>query len=484
MPLTSIFWKRLFSSGVSSMQSATNDLIPKGQSRVGHVWATLALGMPLVGTQIAQIAINTTDVVMLGWYGTSHLAAGVLATQAFFFVFIFGAGFTYAVVPMAAQAEGRGDATQLRRSVRMGFWVIILYSAVVMPLMWQVEAILLFLGQKPELAKLAGDYMHLAQWSILPALATLVFRAFFAAQSRVQIVLWSALIGTLANAVLNYAFIFGHLGAPEMGIRGAAIASLGSSMAILVMLIGWTYIVPKFRSYQLFVRFWRPDWQAFNDVVRMGIPIGLMIIAEVGLFLSASVMMGWLGTVTLAAHGIALQLGSIAFMVPLGMASAATVRVGQLYGRGDDAGLARAAHVVLVISGIFALASALLFWFLPTELIGLFLDHSQPEALEVLSIAVPLLAIAACFQFVDSMQVVGAGLLRGLNDTRVPMLIAVISYWVVGLPVAWGLGFGLGFGAQGIWWGLAIGLGVASWLLLWRFFRRERFLSSQTQSAA
>jgi MATE family multidrug resistance protein len=291
----------------------------KEQRWSSHIWATLALGLPLVGTQIAQIAIATTDVVMLGWYGTEELAATVLGSQAFFVVYIFGSGFASAILPLAAQAEGRNDPTHVRRSVRMGMWILLLYAVLVMPFLWFLEPALIGLGQKPELAALASDYIRIAQWAMFPALMMMALRSFFAARSRAGIVLWSALIGTLVNGVLNYALIFGHFGAPEMGVRGAAVASVVSSTVIFLIMAGWAVLHPRHLEYRLFQRFWRPEWPAFFEVFRLGLPIGFTILAEVGLFMVASVMMGWLGTVPLAAHGIAIQLASISFMVPLGL---------------------------------------------------------------------------------------------------------------------------------------------------------------------
>lgn len=448
----------------------------KEQGWGAHIWATLALGLPLVGTQIAQIAIATTDVVMLGWYGTEELAATVLGSQAFFIVFIFGAGFANAILPLAAQAEGRNDPTHVRRSVRMGMWILLIYAVVVMPFLWLLEPILIALGQKPELAALASDYIRIAQWGMFPALMMMALRTFFAARSRASIVLWSALIGTLVNGVLNYALIFGHFGAPEMDVRGAAVASVISSTVIFLIMAGWALLHPVHREYRLFQRFWRPEWPAFFEVFRLGLPIGLTILAEVGLFMAASLMMGWLGTVELAAHGIAIQLASISFMVPLGLSHAATVRVGQAYGRGDMEGLARAAHTVMGLSVLIALGSATLFWVLPETLVGLFLDEAKADAADLLKVAVPLVLVAAAFQLVDAVQAIAAGLLRGIKDTRVPMIMAVISYWPVGLSAAYGLGFGLGFGGPGIWAGLAVGLGVAALLLNFRFAKRHLFL--------
>lgn len=441
-----------------------------------HIWATLALGLPLVGTQIAQIAIATTDVVMLGWYGTEELAATVLGSQAFFVVYIFGVGFATAVLPLAAQAEGRNDPTQVRRSVRMGMWIVLLYSAMVMPFLWYLEPALIALGQKPDIAALAGDYIRIAQWGMFPALMMMVLRSFFAARSRAGIVLWSALIGTLVNALLNYGLIFGNFGLPEMGVRGAAVASVISSSVIFLIMAGWAVLDSRHREYRLFKRFWRPEWPAFFEVFRLGLPIGLTILAEVGLFMATSVMMGWLGTLQLAAHGIALQLATISFMIPLGLSHAATVRVGQAYGRGDMAGLARAAHTVMGLAVVIALASATLLWVFPEALVSLFLDEANEDASELAKVAVPLLLVAAGFQLVDGVQAIASGLLRGIKDTRIPMYIAVISYWPVGLSVAYGLGFGLGLGGPGVWAGLAIGLGIAAIMLNIRFAQRHRFL--------
>ncbi|MDP2148415.1 MAG: MATE family efflux transporter [Hoeflea sp.] len=447
-----------------------------GQSWGAHVRATLVLGLPLVGTQIAQIAIATTDVIMLGWYGTEELAATVLGSQAFFIVYIFGVGFASAILPLAAQAEGRKDPTHVRRSVRMGMWILLLYAAVVMPFLWYLEPMLIALGQKPELAALASDYIRIAQWGMFPALAMMALRSFFAARSRAGIVLWSALIGTLVNGVLNYALIFGHFGAPEMGVQGAAVASVISSTVIFLIMAAWAVLHPLHLEYRLFQRFWRPEWPAFFEVFRLGVPIGFTILAEVGLFMAASLMMGWLGTVELAAHGIAIQLASISFMIPLGLSHAATVRVGQAYGRGDMQDLARAAHTVMGLSVVISFAAASLFWLAPEALVGLFVDKANVDAAELIAVAVPLLLVAAAFQIFDAIQAIGSGLLRGIKDTRIPMFIAVISYWPVGLSAAYGLGFGLGYGGPGIWAGLALGLGVAAVLLNLRFANRHLFL--------
>ncbi len=439
----------------------------------GHAKATLSLGIPLIGAQLAQIAINVTDTIMIGWLGATELAAGVLATQAFFLLFIFGSGFSLAVMPLAAQANGSGDVRGVRRSVRMGLWLALAYAATVMPILWMTESILLAAGQDPDIAALAGDYIRVAQWAMLPAILIMVFRSYLSALERAQVVLWATLAGTLANILLNYMFIFGNFGAPRMGIVGAAVASLGTTSVTCVALLIYSVSKEQLRRYELLVRFWRPDWQALSELLRLGWPIGATILAEVGLFAGAAIMIGWIGTIELAAHGIALQLAGIAFMLPLGLSSAATVRVGNAFGRGDWLGLSRAGTVSIVLVVLVTLATAILFWAVPEPLVGLFLDENNPDARNVMLNAVPLLAVAATFQLVDGLQVIGAGLLRGLKDTKIPMLFAVFSYWAVGMTLAYIFAFPMGFGATGVWWGLATGLAFASVLMIWRYLMRD-----------
>ena len=446
-------------------------------SLLAYIKAVIALGIPLVGTQLAQIAITTTDVVMLGRYGTRELAASVLGSQSYFFFYIFGTGLAHAIVPLAAQAEGRGDATTVRRAVRMGLWIVLMHAVFSLPFLYSIHHILNALGQDPGLTGMASGYVRILMWALFPALAAMALRSFFAARAAAQIVLWSTLVGTFANAVLNWILIFGNLGFPEMGLEGAALASLISNFVMLGVIAGWAAFAPGHRDYQLFTRLWRPDWPAFSELIRLGIPIAFTILAEVGLFMAASIMMGWLGVAALAAHGIALQLASISFMIPLGLANAATVLVGQAYGRGDEAGVQKSALATLLVSGLIALGAAALFISAPRFLTGLFLDRSAEGAPAILDAAVTLLAVAAVFQIADAMQAVGSGLLRGIKDTRVPMMIAIFSYWPIGLASAYLLAFVFGFGPAGIWAGLASGLTVAAILLNWRFARRRSFLT-------
>ena len=310
------------------------------------------------------MAMGVTDTVMLGWLGATELAASVLATQAYFLLFIFGACFAHAAMPLAANAEGRGDARGVRRSIRMGLWVLGLYSALAMVPLWHIERILLALGQEPELAALAGDYMRVALWALPPATLVMGLRSYLSVVNRAWVILAVTLAAALLNGLLNWVFIFGNLGAPALGIVGAALATTGSSVLMALLLIGYTALAPALRRYELWVRFWRPDWKAFFEVVRLGWPIGATIIAEVGLFSASSVMMGWLGTIPLAAHGIALQLASIAFGAARPRERRDRARR-QAYGRGSRPDVGRAGDTALAMAAAFALSAATIFLMWP-----------------------------------------------------------------------------------------------------------------------
>ena len=437
----------------------------------GHAKAVLILGLPLIGSHIAQMAIQMTDTVMMGWYGVEELAAIVLASSMFFLLFIVGAGFSFAVMPMVASAASAGDDAQVRRVTRMGLWTSALYAVFAMPFMWWSKALLLALGQEPVVAGFAQDYLRIAAFGLLPSLFIMVMKSYLAAMERTQIVLWVTLAGAVLNALLNYALIFGNWGAPEMGIRGAALASvLMQSLSFPLLVI---YAVRKMPQHTLFQRIWRLDRAAFGQVFRLGWPIGLTNLAETALFSATAIMMGWIGTLELAAHGIALQWTAVAFMVHVGLSNAATVRAGRAMGRADAAGLRRGGIATLVMALMLSSLTVLLFLGVPEPLIGIFLDSAEPTRDRIMTIGVSLLAMAALFHVADSAQVIALGLLRGVQDARVPLIFAVISYWLVGLPAGYLFGFVWGYGAVGIWMGLVCGLTLAAVLLNYRFWTRN-----------
>ena len=445
------------------------------QTLTKHLRATLVLGVPLVFAQLAQIAIGVTDTIMLGWLGTSELAAGTLAFQLFFILLIVGIGFGAAMVPLIANAMGREDPRSVRRAGRMGLWVLIAMAILFMAPLWFTRPILLLFGQEAELAQMAQDYMRIAQWSMIPAFILIGLRSFLTSIEKANAVLWITVFTATLNGLLNYAFIFGNWGAPRLEMEGAGVATLIANIVAAGMALVVVAQTPAAKPYTLFVRFWRPDWLAIKDIFRLGVPISLSIFAEAGMFSAASVMIGWIGEIPLAAHGIALQWASAAFMIPLGLAQAASVRVGNAAGRNDNIAIGLAGRAVLILGLGFAVLAALLFLVFPEQMVRLFLDADSADVDLVVAYAVPMLYMAAAFQVFDTLQVASGSNLRGLQDTKVPMFIATFSYWIVGMGSAYVLAFPMGFGGAGVWGGLVVGLATAAAALTYRFANRTRF---------
>ena len=435
-----------------------------------HFRATLVLGLPLVGTNIAGFLVHLTDTLMLGWYDVTALAAATLATTFWFSLFILGAGFANAVMPMVAAADAEEDGIRVRRVTRMGLWLSVFYAALVIPILFWSEAMFLAIGQEPEIAVLAQRYLRVAAFGLIPALAVMVLRSFLAALERTAFLLWITVLAIVLNALINYALIFGNFGAPEMGIRGAAVASILVQSIWLALIVG--YVMRVLPDYELFRRWWKSDGEVMAQVFRLGVPIGLTGLAESGLFSASTVLMGMLGEVQLAAHGIALQVSGLMFMFHLGMSQAATVRAGAAFGRKDETSLRRAGVAAIGASTFFGCLTVVVFLVFPEEISSLFIDPADPLRDQVLAVSVTLMAMAALFQLVDAAQVMAIGLLRGVQDTAVPFYIAVLSYWAIGIPVSYGLGVYSPLGFVGIWLGLVFGLTFAAVLLMVRFWRR------------
>jgi MATE family multidrug resistance protein len=332
------------------------------------------------------------------------------------------------------------------------------------------EQILLAAGQKPEVARLASEYIAIGHFAVLPGLLYNVIRALVSAIERAGVILFVTIAMLTMNAILAYCLVLGHFGLPRLGLQGAAMVSLAVQTAGFLFIVAFVQSREETRRYEIFVRLWRPDWHALWEVVRLGFPISVTLLAEVSLFTAASLLMGQIGTIELAAHGIALQWASIAFMIPLGLSQAATVRVGVAHGQGDHLGLRRAAVVVVIVSCTISIIGSTIFATVPSWLGSWFLDVSSADAPQVLAYAAPLIVVAGLFQLVDGLQAIASGLLRGLKDARVPMIMALIAYWPIGFFLAWLLAFPLGFGGIGIWFGFLLGLGSAATMLCARFY--------------
>jgi MATE family multidrug resistance protein len=444
-----------------------------------HPWwtevrATLALGWPLVLTNLAQMSIGTTDVVMMGWLGPDALAAGAIGSNAYFTLWIFCFGVVMATQPMVAQAIGRQRriVRDVRRSLRQGAWMGVALGVPSCVALWNVEPIFFALGQDPSLIPEAVAYVRAYLLGLIPALWFGILRGFLAAFDRPRVGLWIMLAGVVVNALGNYALIFGHWGFPAMGLPGSGYASSLANAFMFAALLGFVLVDRRFRRFRLLGRWWRPDWPRFAELLHLGLPIGGIWLLEVGVFAAAVFVMGVISANTVAAHMIAIQCAALAFMVPLGLGQAATVRVGIAAGAGDAIGVRRAGWCALALGVGFMAMTALVMVIAPHTIVGWFLYLDRPETAEVAELAAAFLAVAALFQMVDGAQAVAAGALRGLKDTRVPMAVAAIGYWLIGGPIGIGLAFGAGWQGVGIWVGLASGLAVVAVLLVWRFASR------------
>ncbi len=437
--------------------------IQAGARAPANLWrseirATVALAWPMVLTNLGQTAMTATDVMMMGRLGPQALAASALGSNLYFMPMIFGLGLILATSPMMAK----------------GLWLAVFAAVPIWLFLWHGEEVLLAMGHEPALAHQAGIYLRWLQWAVLPFYGYIVLRSFISALERPGWALVIVFLAVACNVLLNWMFIFGNLGAPAMGIAGSGFATTLSSVLMFAGLALVVVVEKKFRRYQIFGRFWRSDWPRLRTLLRLGLPIAGILAFEVTIFNVSALLMGLIDADSLAAHAIAIQIGSISFMVPLGLNQAATVRVGLAHGARNPEGVSRAGWTSFVIGVSFMALTGLVMILAPHLLIRAFIDVADPANAHVIGLAVSFLAFAALFQVFDGAQAVAAGMLRGLHDTRVPMIYAAIGYWGVGLPLGVLLAFHFGMAGIGIWIGLALGLAVVAVLLLARWLRRDR----------
>ncbi|MGV3481531.1 MAG: MATE family efflux transporter [Sphingobium sp.] len=438
--------------------------------------ATVLLALPLIFGNLAQSAIYATDLIWLGRLGADSLAAAALGVNLYTACMIFGMGLMTAASPMIARERGRrfNSIRDVRRTVRQSCWAAVTIALPLWAVMWNGEAILLLMDQDPALAAMAGTMLRWLQWGLLPYLFFLALRNYVSALERPRWAVGVLVAGLPINALLAWILIFGHFGMPKMGLAGAGLASALTNSLLFLGLTAVVVTDRQFRRYRLFGRFWVADWPRYRAVWALGLPIAVTLAFEVTVFNAAVFLMGLIDKPSLAAHAIAIQISAMAFMVPMGLAQAATVRVGFWQGRGDARAVARAGWLSLAIALGFSVLAAAVLIGAPRLLIGVFLDLDDPANALVARLAVSFLAVAALFQIVDGAQAVGAGVLRGLHDTRVPMLYAGVGYWVIGIGVGTVLAFPLGMRGIGIWLGLASGLAAVAVLMVLRWVRRDR----------
>ncbi|WP_265564284.1 MATE family efflux transporter [Sphingomicrobium arenosum] len=444
-----------------------------------HPWrhelkATLRLAWPLILSNLTMASINATDVWLMGQVGPKAIAGVALAVNLYFAFSLVALGLVTAASPMMASALGRKlkSVTDVRRSFRQSVWLVFTYVLPFWLVMWNAQGIIIALGQDPELAAIAQTFLRGYMWSLFPFLFFNTLRNFVAALERPGWVLVMSVAGVLLNAFFGYGLIFGAFGLPELGVLGGGIAGTITWSILAAMLSLVVVRDRQFRRFHLFGRFWKADWPRYREMWRLGLPIGLALGFEGGVFSAAAYLMGLIGEQELAAHSVALQIAALSFMVPWGISQATTVRTGIMYGRQDHDGIGRAGWTGWALAVGFMGMMAIVLLTFPRELITIFLEDSAENA-PVIALGVAYLGVAAIFQLVDGAQVAGAGALRGIHDTKVPMIYTFLGYWVIGIGVGVWLAFTQGWDGIGIWTGLAIGLAIVAVLMAWRWSRRE-----------
>ena len=441
----------------------------KASDRPSELRATVALAIPVVAVQLGFMAMGAVDTLMVGRVSATMLAAVALGNLYFFNVSIFSAGTLMALDPLVAQALGARDSQAVSRAVQRGLVLAICLSVLTALLLAPAEPFLRAVRQPAEIVPDASRFLHISIIGVVPFLAFVVLRQSLQAMHRVAPIVWTVVIANVLNAALNWVFVYGNLGSPALGVSGSAIATAISrwTMMILLLVFAWRDLKPTMTP-------WHADaisWPPIRRMLAIGLPIGAQQSLEAAAFGAIGLLMGVLGTIEMASHQIAITLAALTFMVPLGVGSAAAVRVGHAIGSGDAA-RARAAIRAAYLCGVgFMMLTAIVFLVFPRALASAFTPDQR-----VIALAAVLIPIAGVFQVFDGGQAVGAGILRGAGDTTAPLIVMLAAYWLVGVPVSAYLGFKTSLRAQGLWWGFVISLGTVAVFLYLRIrivFRRE-----------
>jgi MATE family multidrug resistance protein len=442
----------------------------------GELAATLRIAAPLALANLLQMLVYAMDVIFVARLGEQQLAASSLSIALFGLMMWCFSGLTGMVAALIAAELGRHRhaVREVRRSARMALWLSALCGLLGMTVCWFGREIMLLSGQQPHIAELAGGFLRVIMWAMVPMIAANALRSVVSALGRPVYATAITALAVGVSALANYAFVFGHLGAPAMGLEGSALASVVTGVFGFVSYLVAIRSDRRLRRYHLFGNWWRSEWQRFAQLVRTGLPVAGTILAEAALFSGAAFLMGNIGASQLAGHTIALQVAALAFQIPFGIGQAATIRVGFHYGARNLDALGRAGWVAIVLGTGFMGVTAAVMTFAPALVLGIYVDTDAARNAALMGFAVQFMAVAAAFQLFDGLQAVAAGALRGLQDTRMPMVFALFGYWGPGLGTAVWLGFFTPFEGLGIWIGLAVGLIVVALLMLQRWARRVR----------
>ncbi|KAB8317241.1 MATE family efflux transporter [Tolypothrix campylonemoides VB511288] len=436
-----------------------------------EIWEFLQLAVPLASAQVAQSATGFVDTVMMGALGQETLAAGGLASLTFVMLMNTASGVVMGVSPIVAEAYGAGRKTRIEQVTSQGLWLSLLLAIPMMFLIGHLDSFMSQLGQAQTTVVLANQYLDMILWGLFPALGFAMLRGVVSGLSQARPVMMIVIMGTLFNIVGNYVLGFGKFGFPRMELAGLALASVLSLWGMFLALVVYTFKHQQLKTYRFFQDLHRLKPGILRELVWIGVPIGVSVALESGLFTVVTYLMGVLGVDVLAAHQIVLQTIIVIFMVPLGMSFATTARVAQWLGQQNLEAARRSGYVSIAVAAVFMALTAIALLTHPQQVIGLYLDIRNPENANVVKLAMPMLTISAFAQLLDGVQKTAMGALYGLQDTRVPMLLSLPTFWGVGLTTGYFLGFHLGLGGVGLWIGQSIGVAIAAGVFVWRFYK-------------
>lgn len=435
--------------------------------------ATVLLALPLVAGQVSQMLMGVVDTLMIGRLGTVELAASTFANTVLHVPLMFGIGMAIAVSVKVSQARGSNSAVEARAALRHGLFIGLALGVMTLFVALALLPVFPYFGQAPEVIELVPTYFLLVALSMTPAMGTMAVKSHADAMNCPWPAFYILLGGVLLNVLLNWILIYGNLGMPALGLEGAGIATLIARVASVIGLLGWCLRARSLRGWVPRRWFVRPDWSAMRQLWKIGWPASLHISAEMGAFVMATLMIGSLGAAALASHQVAMSCAATVFMVPLGISMALTVRIGEAWGAKEYDRWRPIAISGWLMGGMVSLLSVTVFLLFNEQIAGWFL--SEPEARKV---AAGLLIVAAVFQVSDHSQIVSAGVLRGLDDVRIPAWLAFFAYWAVAMPLGWFLSFRVGLGVVGMWWALTCGLTITALLLGVRVWRKTGAASS------
>ncbi len=434
-----------------------------------QVKTTFILAYPVMLSQLGQVAVGVADSMMVGRLGALELAASSLANSIFFVILMFGIGISMGLTPLVSKSFGKGKTHQISRLFSNSLLINFSTSLVLFGIVLIFSQNLSILGQPEDVKDLALPFLLIITASLVPLMVFQVFKQFLEGLSQTKQAMFITIAANLVNVFLNWLLIWGYWGFPELGFLGAAWATLISRVLMMVLMGAYVLYSKRFADFGLRILGFKPNWTLCQRILKIGIPTGFQFIFEVSAFSAAAIMMGWIGVNALAGHQIALNLASISYMMATGLATAGMIRVSHYIGKEDYKGMREAGMVAFGMVATFMFVCALVFFLLRFFLPTLYIDDPQ-----VISLAASLLVLAGLFQLSDGIQVVGLGVLRGLEDVKVPTIVTFLAYWGLGLPLGYLLAFKMGFAEKGIWIGLFIGLTLTAGMLLYRFNRLSK----------